>query len=70
MLAFFRSMPDLVEGANAVAPDDGLIYALGTRSATDPTAADIQKARHVGTQQLMMVMFSYVDVSGGRREEG
>ncbi len=70
MLAFFRSMPDHVEGANGVAPNDGLIYALGTRSATDPAVADIQKARHVGTQQLMMVMSSYVGVSGGRREEG
>lgn len=68
MLAFFRSMPDHAGGANAVAPDDGLIYALGTRSATDPAAADIHEIRHVGTQQLMMGTFSYEGVSGGRRD--
>jgi len=69
MPAFFRSMPYHAGGANAVAPDNGLIYALGTRSATDPTAADIHQIRHVGTQQLMMGMLSYVGVSGGRRDE-
>jgi len=54
MLAFFRSMPDHVEGANGVVPDDGLIYAVGTRSATDPTAADIQAIRPIATQQPML----------------
>ncbi len=68
MLAFFRSMPDHAGGANGVVPDDGLIYDLGTRSATDPAAADIHEIRHVGTQQLMMGTFSYEGVSGGRRD--